>query len=179
MGYRIFAKETARSRDPHLLTGGSSRPQVVPALSRLSLSSNREGFEYLLEDQSKYLNNVLLRAFENTKSCMSMAPAARLIEVAFPETRKNDPSVTESLDINRAFSFEFAERMHKAFAYEKDAFWLLFPDKSEAALGIKSWEKRAQTPPPFTVASLDTADAQLKNMVPVSFPKLIVSINPG
>jgi hypothetical protein len=110
---------------------------------------------------------------------MSTAPAARLIEVAFPETRKNDPSVTESLDINRAFSFEFAERMHKAFGYEKDAFWLLFPDKGEAALGIKSWEKSSQTPPPFTVASLDTADAQLKTMEPASFPKLIVSINPG
>jgi hypothetical protein len=51
-------------------------------------------------------------------------------------------STSESLDINRAFSFEFAERMHNVFAYDKDDFWLLFPDKSEASLGIQSWEKR-------------------------------------
>jgi hypothetical protein len=114
-------------------------------------------------------------------------------------------STSESLDINRAFSFEFAERMHNVFAYDKDDFWLLFPDKSEASLGIQSWEKRyaniytyihrhtfiqnhththtysrsSQTPPPFTVASLDTAEAQLQTMELDSFPKLIVSVNPG
>jgi hypothetical protein len=102
------------------------------------LRSTREGFGYLSDpSQSIYLQNILLRAVDNTKVLMNQ-PDSRLIEVMFPETRKNDPSVTQSLDINRAFSFEFAERMQKAFEFEKDAFWLLFPDEGEADLGMES-----------------------------------------
>ena len=65
-----------------------------------------------------------------------MEKGITLIEVAFPENRKNDISVTESLDTNRAFSFEYARLLSKETSYTKEEFWVLFPDKGEATLGM-------------------------------------------
>lgn len=149
-----------------------------------ALFNGRGGYDYLANaDSNNYIQNILRRSIDSTKTCVQAD--CKNIEVAFPESRKNDISVTESLNINRAFAFEYTTIIAREFQCTKNDIWLIFPDKGEATLGIKEWDRISDTSTPFTLASIDTAYAQLQAMSANSeggggdFPRFLVSVNPG
>lgn len=134
----------------------------------LSMSSRSTQFAYLNEKkQDLYLASILRRSVDSCKRCIK--DGVKYIEVAFPENRKSDISVTESLDTNRAYSKEFA----KAFSEFGKDLWILFPDKKESNLAIQRWGSTNA----FTVTSIETAKATIN--AKERNPKVIIALNPG
>lgn len=127
--------------------------------------------------QSTYISNVLRRASDATKQ--SLKAGCKSIEIAFPENRKSDISVSESLDTNRAFAKEFA----KSLASYGKSLWILFPDNKELKLAADKWGNGNS----FTLTSLDGAARVLNAADSDSSgdggdrgaPEVVMALNPG
>jgi len=147
----------------------------LKTFSSVSLSSSlripsllqNSKFSYLNDkDQKSYLVNVIKQSTDSTKAAISSG--IKLIELAFPENRKNDISVSESLDTNRQFVKEFAKNFN---SYGKNL-WIIFPDRKESFLAMKSWGDSLS----FTVLGLESFT--IENILTKS-PKCIIVMNPG
>ena len=139
----------------------------IPTASSTSTDSTR--FSFLGEvKQDIYLNNIIRRAGDSTQACLKSGE--KLIEVSFPENRKSDLSVSESLNTNRAFAKEFARK----FSNYGKGLWVLFPDNKELNLAAKLWG----TANIFTLTSIDGAAAAISDGIK-QLPTLMIVINPG
>jgi len=87
---------------------------------------------------------------------------------AFSPNRKNDLSVTETLDTTRDYCFEFL----KAFKEYGRDLWIAFPDNNELQLARKVWGDNNF----FTMTSIDGAIRRKESEAP---PKLLIAITPG
>jgi len=137
---------------------------------RLAMSTSAT-FAFLGDpSQSAYIANVLRRSTDATKQALQ--DGAKLIEIEFPSNRKNDLSVTETLDTTRAFVREFVK--DSAFSSLGKDMWVLFPDKSESSLARKKWGENL----PFTLSSIEGAlsDTAANS---ATRPKLIMCVSPG
>lgn len=147
-------------------------------LQRLDLSRKRSilmvNYTFLEKnDQAAYYKAILSNSIESAKLCISND--IYLIEVAFPEDRKSDISVSESLDINRIFARDFIN----SFKEFGDKAWLVLPDKQESFLAKSKFDKGS----PFTVTSIESAVAMLRrdsaDRNDKTSPQIIVAVNPG
>jgi hypothetical protein len=74
-------------------------------------------------DQNIYLTSILRKSIDSCNLCLN--EGKKLIELEFPANRKNDLSLGETLDTNRAFTRQFINAFDK---YGKDL-WIIWPDK--------------------------------------------------
>jgi hypothetical protein len=116
------------------------------------------------KDQSIYINTILRRSVEATKE--GLKDNLRLMEIEFIPNRKNDLSVTETLDTTRDFALQYINSIGKQ--YGKDL-WVLFPDSKELQLGRKVWGNTF-----FTMTSIEGAMKQRETE-----PKLLIALSPG
>jgi len=120
------------------------------------MSSSSGAAGWLLDrNDAIYTAQILRLARENSVKALSKGES--LLEIEFPATRGNDPSVTETLDRSRAFAREFVK--DPAFAKLGKELWVLFPDPKEAFLARQKWGENL----PFTLTSIQgalTANAQ-------------------
>jgi len=131
-------------------------------------------------DQKTYFDNILYYSIECATSSLTNKKPAR-IEISFPENRKNDISVTESLDVNTYFSLQFARQISRNRNLFQDPtdIWMVFPDKQEGIMALKN-EDRASIP--FTVTSIDILYRQLQSqpkLVESLGSKTFIFVNPG
>lgn len=120
------------------------------------------------KDPSVYLSSILRTSVESTKACIK--DNIKFIEIAFPEIRKSDLSVTESLNTNRAFVKEYV----KSFSSYGKNVWVLFPDNKELKLAADIWG----TNNPFTLTSLNGASKEIMNREDAK-PEVMIAVNPG
>lgn len=129
-------------------------------LNRMTMTFNGRS-AFLAGKDDVYISTCLRRSVDGTKICLN--DSNMLIEVEFPISRKSDLSVSETLDSNRKFVFEFA----KAFKnYGKDL-WVVFPDNKEALLAKKSMDQFE-----FTLTSISSAQSAAIDVI----PKLIIAV---
>jgi len=131
-------------------------------------------------DQKSYFDKILSLSVEcATVSLTNIKPAR--IEISFPENRKNDISVTESLDVNTDFALQFTRqisRNRKLFNDPSDL-WMVFPDKQEGIMALKNEDKATI---PFTVTSIDILYQKLQSQPQLAESlrsKVFVFVNPG
>lgn len=98
----------------------SSHQRVSKVLS-MSLKG-RTSFLFNM-DQNIYLSSILRKSIDSCNLCLS--EGSKLIELEFPANRKNDLSLGETLDTNRAFTRQFINAFDE---YGKDL-WIIWPDK--------------------------------------------------
>lgn len=123
-------------------------------------------------NQPAYYKAILSSSVDSAKLCI--ANEVPLIEIAFPEDRKSDISVSESLDINRVFARDFINNF-KQFG---DKAWLILPDKKESFLAKSKFDKESS----FTVTSIESAVTMLSSNNAgdeKSSPQIMVAVNPG
>lgn len=136
-------------------------------------------YDYLSNrDQNVYINNVLRQSIESTKLCINNKITK--IEISFPEIINNDISVTESLNLNRAFVLEYI----KAFTSYGKNLWVLFPDNKELNLALDIWDRDKRKNDHrnvVSVTSIVTASKLLSscNQYEIQQPKVMVVVNPG
>jgi hypothetical protein len=145
----------------------------------ISMTSN--GYDFLnRKEQNIYFNSIVQQSSTSVRNCIQ--DKASLIEIAFPESRKSDISVTESLTINRDYTFELL----KSFSNYGNDVWVLFPDRKESFLASETKSGKAAS---FRLTSIDAvlgAYTSASTTYPSSFsikevkpPKLLVAVNPG
>ena len=118
------------------------------------------------KDQSVYINTILRRSVEATKEALK-DNENRLLEIEFVPNRKNDLSVTETLDTTRDFALQYVNAIGKQYGSD---LWVLFPDSKELQLARKVWGDNTF----FTMTSIEGAiKAREKE------PKLLVALSPG
>jgi hypothetical protein len=105
--------------DAFQMTRGCRRVQHnVPSMSL----KGKTGFLFDM-DQNTYLTSILRKSIDSCNLCLN--EGKKLIELEFPANRKNDLSLGETLDTNRAFTRQFINAFDK---YGKDL-WIIWPDK--------------------------------------------------
>lgn len=152
---------------------------------------NSNSYDYLINrDPNVYINNVLRKSIDSTKLCINNN--ATKIEISFPEIIKNDISVIESLNLNRAFVLEYI----KSFSSYGKKLWVLFPDNKELKLALDKWNNNnngdTNIKDTFTITSLTEASKILNtnnndngnygndnNELSVLQPEVLVVVNPG
>lgn len=141
-----------------------------------------EVFEPVLNsvDQSQYISSILRLSVQAV--ARRLFKDCNLFEIAFPESRKNDISVIESLEINQDFALQFARRLanDKSVIKDPSSVWIVFPDRREGFLALK---KTNNEPIPFTVTSIDSLTKQMQSNVPafgsLLASKTLVFVSPG
>lgn len=129
------------------------------------MSMNASGYQYLRDkDQNAYLNTILRRSTIATKQ--GIVDNCKLMEIEFIPDRKNDISVTETLDITRDFALEYLNAFKE---YGNDC-WVIFPDGNELTLARKKWGAI-----PFTMTSIEGAIKQQQQQQ----PKIGIALTPG
>jgi len=119
--------------------------------------------------ESIYSSQVLRLSKEAAVSGLNKGEA--FLEIEFPPSRANDPTVTGTLDLTRAFVRDLISDPY--FKKLSDELWILFPDAKEASLAKKSWGETL----PFVITSIQGAlTDNAKNAKP---PKLMISVSPG
>ena len=118
------------------------------------------------KDQAVYLNNILRRSIDATK--IAIKDNCQLMEIEFLPNRKNDLSVTETLDTTRDYCYEYL----KAFKEYGQDLWIAFPDSNELQLARKVWGENNF----FTMTSIEGAIRRKDSEAP---PKLLIAISPG
>jgi len=116
-----------------------------------------------------YSGQILRLSKENTIKALNRGE--RLIEIEFPTTRGNDPSVSETLDRSRTFAREFLKDSY--FTKLGKELWVLMPDAKEANLARQKWGENL----PFVLTSIE--GALTENAQAASPPRVIVSVSPG
>jgi hypothetical protein len=102
----------------HMTKGCQKLQQNVLSMSL----KGRTGFLFDM-DQNTYLTSILRKSIDSCNLCLE--EGKKLIELEFPANRKNDLSLGETLDTNRAFTRQFINAFDK---YGKDL-WIIWPDK--------------------------------------------------
>jgi hypothetical protein len=127
-------------------------------------------FSFLADrSEETYLQNILRYSVESTKRAIT--DSKKLIEIEFLPTRRNDISVTETLDINRDFTRKLARSFEKDYGR---SLWIVFPDSKEAALARDSYGEREL---PFHLTSLDQLSTT--KQAAIEPPALVLVVNPG
>eukprot|EP01038_Epipyxis_sp_PR26KG_P004070 gene4070-5814_t len=126
-----------------------------------------DDYSYLnIRDQKSYTSTILKKAVESTKKAISNG--IKLIEISFPENRKSDLSVSESLDTTRDFVKEYT----KSFSNYKKDLWVVFPDRKESFLASQKWGSESS----FVTLSIESVT---NGIIIEKAPKLIVFVSPG
>lgn len=148
----------------------SSETQYLETLSQF--------YSFLgVSDQSSYVSNILKLSVSSAVKIIK--EKGSLIEISFPESRKSDVSVVETLEINKDFAFQFASSLanNKVAIDDPSDIWLIFPDKKEGILALKN---KDQSKILFSVTSIDTlAKQQQQSLPPVLANKVLIFVNPG
>ena len=153
--------------------------------------NNTNSYDYLINrDTNVYINNLLRKSIDSTKLCINNNVTK--IDISFPEIIKNDISVIESLNLNRAFVLEYI----KSFSSYGKKLWVLFPDNKELKLALDKWNNNnngdTNIKDTFTITSLTEASKILNtnnndngnygndnNELSVLQPEVLVVVNPG
>lgn len=156
-------------------------------------------YDYLINrDPNVYINNVLRKSIDSTKLCINNNITK--IEISFPEIIKNDISVIESLNLNRAFVLEYI----KSFTSYGKNLWVVFPDNKELKLALDKWDNNnnnnnnkgdKNVEDTFTITSLSVASKilntnnndknnedsglSLQLLNQNNQPEVLVIVNPG
>lgn len=126
------------------------------------------------KSHDRYLRLVLTEAIQQTWKALRCG--SRRIEISFPEARKTDISLVESLEVNNAFVQQMALAFTPDFGRD---LWVLYPDKKEVDL-VQSRLVLSQASPRYTISSIEAALAALSHISASSpIPKLIIAVNPG
>ena len=153
---------------------------------------NSNSYDYLINrDPNVYINNVLKKSIDSTKLCINNNITK--IEISFPEIIKNDISVIESLNLNRAFVLEYI----KSFTSYGKNLWVVFPDNKELKLALDKWDNNNDNnngdkniKDTFTITSLSVASKILNannnednglslQLLNHHLPEVLVIVNPG
>ena len=79
----------------------------------------------------EYLQICLQRSLSGIKSILKDEPNCDLVEVEFLPLRKNDISVSETLDSNTNFVVNLSKLLS-----DDESTWIVFPDRKEASLAL-------------------------------------------
>lgn len=130
-----------------------------------------------LVDPSESIYNTQILRLAKESTIQALKNDEKLLEIEFPTTRGNDPSVTQTLDNTRLFTKSFIA--DPFFSKLGPALWIVFPDNKEANLARKAWGGD-KTPFPFILTSIESClTAQAQAVASSTPPSLIVAVSPG
>eukprot|EP01035_Chromulina_nebulosa_P027216 gene27216-35752_t len=132
-------------------------------------------------DQSTYIGNILQKSVDCTSKLLVSSTQGVRIEISFPESKKNDISVVESLDINKDFVLKFIQLLlgKTNMPLDPSNVYLIFPDKKEGILALRDVD-RAKLP--YTITSIELLLKSIESSPSVSASlssKTLVYVNPG
>ena len=131
-------------------------------------------------DQSMYVANILQKSVDGTSKLIASSNQGARIEIAFPESRKNDISVAESLDINKEFVLKFVKLfLSKNSLLDPSNLYLIFPDKKEGSIALRDVD---QSNLPCTITSIDTLLKSIQSSPSAAASlsaKTLLYVNPG
>jgi len=144
-------------------------PRLMSTLCMSSGSVRREGVAGWLLDRSDDVYTAQILRLARQNAVKGLSEGQPLLEIEFPATRSNDPSVTETLDRTRAFTRDFIK--DDFFQKLGRRLWVVFPDANEAFLARSKWGDTL----PFVLTSIQGAltDKSSEN------PEVILCISPG
>ena len=133
--------------------------------------SRGEGVAGWLLDRSDDVYTAQILRLARQNAIKGLSDGETLLEIEFPATRSNDPSVTETLDRTRAFTRDFI--MDPFFQKLGKRLWVVFPDAKEAFLARSKWGETL----PFVLTSIQ--GALTDNAKSSERPEVIICVSPG
>jgi len=124
-----------------------------------------------LADRSEAIYSSQVLRLSKEAAVSGLTKGESFLEIEFPASRANDPTVTGTLDLTRAFVRELISDPY--FKRLNDELWILFPDANEAFLARKSWGETV----PFVLTSIP--GALTDNAKSATPPKVMISVSPG
>jgi len=145
----------------------------VEALRRVRLQLRMSGgVAGWLVDRSEDIYTAQVLRLSKESAVAALSKGERLVEIEFPASRGNDPSVTETLDKTRDFARELLKDSY--FTKLGTSLWVLFPDAKEAFLARQKWGDKL----PFVLTSIQGALTE-KALSAETQPVCLVCVSPG